>query len=57
MSKIYFTILGYLLWLMGRNIKKQGKQQIRKVIYDNLLHVRYNNEQKVHFNRYLRKSK
>ena len=22
MSKIYFTILGYLLWLMGRNIKK-----------------------------------
>ena len=57
MSKIYFTILGYLLWLMGRNIKKQGKNKIRKVIYDNLLHVRYNNEQKVHFNRYLRKSK
>mgnify|MGYP000304947478 FL=1 len=27
MSKIYFTILGYLLWLMGRNIKKQGKQE------------------------------
>jgi hypothetical protein len=27
MSKIYFTILGYLLWLMRRNIKKQGKQQ------------------------------
>ena len=54
MSKIYFTILGYLLWLRGRN-KESNK--IRKVIYDNLLHVRYNNEQKVHFNRYLRKSK
>ena len=44
MSKIYFTILGYLLWLMGRN-KESNK--IRKVIYDNLLHVRYNNEQEV----------
>ena len=44
MSKIYFTILGYLLWLRGRN-KESNK--IRKVIYDNLLHVRYNNEQEV----------
>lgn len=51
MSKIYFTILGYLLWLMGRN-KESNK--IRKVIYDNLLHVRYNNEQEIHFNRNLR---
>ena len=50
MSKIYFTILGYLLWLMGRN-KESNK--IRKVIYDNLLHVRYNKEQEILFNRHL----
>ena len=39
--------LGYLIWLNERILKKQGKQEskkIRKVIYDNLLHVRYNNE-------------
>ena len=42
------------LWLMGRN-KESNK--IRKVIYDNLLHVRYNNEQEVHFNRHLRNLK
>ena len=42
------------LWLMGRN-KESNK--IRKVIYDNLLHVRYNNEQEVHLNRHLRNLK
>ena len=52
--------LGYLIWLNERILKKQGKQEskkIRKVIYDNLLHVRYNNEQEIHFNRHLRNLK
>ena len=52
--------LGYLIWLNERILKKQGKQEskkIRKVIYDNLLHVRYNNEQEIYFNRHLRNLK
>ena len=52
--------LGYLIWLNERILKKQGKQEskkIRKVIYDNLLHVRYNNEQDIYFNRHLRNLK